>query len=130
MCHRPSSRVRTRSSSKPPNVACGTTEKRRRTSLMSVVWNIPFARTETYWSRPNSDIGGQICCDAQIGYGPRFSEFLRQWARLAAKILRGAKRADVPIEQPTHFELVINLQTARAIGLEVPAWGSYCAPTR
>ena len=86
MCHRPSSRVRTRSSSKPPNVACGTTQKRRRTSLMSVVWNIPFARSETYWSRPNSDIGGQICCDAQIGYGPRFSEFLRQWARLAAKI--------------------------------------------
>ena len=36
----------------------GTTEKRRRTSLMSVVWNIPFARSETYWSRPNSDIGG------------------------------------------------------------------------
>jgi putative tryptophan/tyrosine transport system substrate-binding protein len=56
-----------------------------------------------------------------LGYGPRFSEFLRQWARLAAKILRGAKPGDVPIEQPTHFELVINLQTARAIGLEVPA---------
>jgi putative ABC transport system substrate-binding protein len=55
-----------------------------------------------------------------LGYGPRFSEFLRQWARLAAKVLRGAKPADVPIEQPTHFELVINLQTARAIGLEVP----------
>jgi putative tryptophan/tyrosine transport system substrate-binding protein len=56
-----------------------------------------------------------------LGYGPRFSEFLRQWARLAAKVLRGAKPADVPIEQPTHFELVINLQTARAIGFEVPA---------
>jgi putative ABC transport system substrate-binding protein len=56
-----------------------------------------------------------------LGYGPRFSEFLRQWARLAAKVLRGAKPADVPIEQPTHFELVINLQTARATGLEVPA---------
>ena len=72
---------------------------------------------------PTATLAAQICCDAQIGYGPRFSEFLRQWARLAAKILRGAKRADVPIEQPTHFELVINLQTARAIGLEVPAWG-------
>ena len=56
-----------------------------------------------------------------FGYGPRFSEFLRQWARLAAKVLRGAKPADLPIEQPTRFELVINLQTARAIGLEVPA---------
>jgi putative tryptophan/tyrosine transport system substrate-binding protein len=56
-----------------------------------------------------------------LGYGPRFSEFLRQWARLAAKVLRGAKPGDVPIEQPTHFELAINLQTARAIGFEVPA---------
>ena len=56
-----------------------------------------------------------------LGYGPRFSEFLRQWARLAAKVLRGAKPADVPIEQPTHFELVINLKTARVTGLEVPA---------
>jgi putative ABC transport system substrate-binding protein len=56
-----------------------------------------------------------------FGYGPRFSEFLRQWARLAAKVLRGAKPADLPIEQPTRFELVINLQTAKAIGLEVPA---------
>jgi putative ABC transport system substrate-binding protein len=56
-----------------------------------------------------------------LGYGPRWSEFMRLWARLAAKVLRGAMPADLPIEQPTRFELVINLQTAKAIGLEVPA---------
>src|SRR5436309_8452251 len=56
-----------------------------------------------------------------LGYGPRWSEFMRLWARLAAKVLRGAKPADVPIEQPTRFELVINLQTANATGIDVPA---------
>jgi putative tryptophan/tyrosine transport system substrate-binding protein len=56
-----------------------------------------------------------------LGYGPRWSEFMRLWARLAAKVLRGAKPADVPIEQPTRFELVINLQTAKAIGIDVSA---------
>jgi putative ABC transport system substrate-binding protein len=56
-----------------------------------------------------------------IGYGPRLAEVFRQRARMLVKILRGAKPADIPVEQPTHFELVINLQTAKAIGHEVPA---------
>ena len=54
------------------------------------------------------------------GYGPRLTEVFRQRARQLAKILRGAKPADIPVEQPDKFELVINLRTAKAIGLEVP----------
>ena len=56
-----------------------------------------------------------------LGYGPRFAEVFRQRARMVAKVLRGAKPADIPVEQPTKFELVINLKTAKAIGHEVPA---------
>ena len=56
-----------------------------------------------------------------IGYGARLSGVFRQAARMAVKVLRGVKPADIPIEQPTSFELVINLKTAQAIGQEVPA---------
>ena len=56
-----------------------------------------------------------------IGYGPRFPKVYRQRARQIVKILRGAKAADIPVEQPASFELVINLKTAKAIGHEVPA---------
>jgi putative ABC transport system substrate-binding protein len=58
---------------------------------------------------------------ALVGYGPRFTDMYRQRARMVVKILRGAKPADIPVEQPTRFELVINLQAAKAIGHEVPA---------
>jgi putative ABC transport system substrate-binding protein len=53
-------------------------------------------------------------------YGPRFRNMLRQLARQAVKVLRGAKPADIPVEQPDKFELVINLKTANALGLTVP----------
>jgi putative ABC transport system substrate-binding protein len=58
---------------------------------------------------------------ALLGYGPRLTQVFRQRARMVAKILRGAKPTDIPVEQPTHFELVVNLQTAKAIGHQVPA---------
>ncbi len=58
---------------------------------------------------------------ALIAYGPRLTELYRERARMVAKVLRGAKAADLPVEQPDKFELVINLQVAKAIGHEVPA---------
>ena len=48
-------------------------------------------------------------------------ETYRERARIVVKVLQGAKPADIPVEQPTRFELVINLQAAKAIGHEVPA---------
>jgi putative ABC transport system substrate-binding protein len=57
-----------------------------------------------------------------IGYGPRLVQLYRNvLARQLVRILRGARPADLPVEQPSHFELVINLKTAKAIGHEVPA---------
>ncbi len=55
-----------------------------------------------------------------IGYGPRLTPIYRQLARLVVKVLRGAKPGDLPVEQPTNYELVINLTTAKALGLMIP----------
>jgi putative ABC transport system substrate-binding protein len=56
-----------------------------------------------------------------VGYGPRITQMFRQLARQLAKIFGGEKVSDVPVEQPTTFELAINLRTAKAIGLELPS---------
>ena len=56
-----------------------------------------------------------------MGYGPRFTQVWRQRARLIVKIFRGISPADLPVEQPTNFELVINLKAAKMIGHDVPA---------
>ena len=73
------------------------------------------ARLPTIYSqREYLDVGGLM------SYGPNFLELNRRAADLVDKILRGAKPADLPVEQPTKFDLTINLITAKALGLDVP----------
>lgn len=59
--------------------------------------------------------------NGMISYGPNFSDLFRRAGELVDKILRGAKPADLPVEQPTKFDLVINLTTAKAHGLAIPS---------
>jgi putative ABC transport system substrate-binding protein len=56
-----------------------------------------------------------------MSYGPNRPDLWRRSADIVDKILRGAKPADLPVEQPTKFDLVINLTTAKALGLDIPA---------
>jgi putative ABC transport system substrate-binding protein len=67
-----------------------------------------------YNSREYVEMGGLM------SYGPNFPDLFRRTADYVDKILRGAKPADLPVEQPTKFDLVINLTTAKALGLKIP----------
>jgi len=55
-----------------------------------------------------------------MAYGPNFVDLYQRAAELVVKILQGAEPGTIPVEQPTKFELVINLKTAKALGLDIP----------
>ena len=58
---------------------------------------------------------------ALMSYGANFPDLFRRVAEMVDKILRGTTPADIPVEQPTKFDLTINLTTAKALGLKIPA---------
>jgi putative ABC transport system substrate-binding protein len=64
--------------------------------------------------------GEYVSAGGLISYGANFPDLFRRAAEVVDKILRGTKPADIPVEQPTKFDLVINLKTAKALGLDVP----------
>jgi putative ABC transport system substrate-binding protein len=84
--------------------------QRARINELAIAAGLPTV----YALREFADSGGLI------SYGPHFPDLFRRAAEFVDKILRGAKAGDIPVEQPTKFELVINLKTARALGITVP----------
>jgi len=86
------------------------TDQRIRIAELAVRNRLPTIR----WDLPFAEAGGLM------SYGPSSADMFRRSATFVDKILKGAKPADLPIEQPTKFELVINLKTAKQIGLTIP----------
>jgi putative tryptophan/tyrosine transport system substrate-binding protein len=83
---------------------------RRQISNLAAMHGLPAM----YESRESVDDGGLI------SYGANIPDLTRRAAAFVVKVINGAKPADIPVEQPTKFELIINLKTARGLGLEIP----------
>jgi putative tryptophan/tyrosine transport system substrate-binding protein len=79
-------------------------------TLLAAHYRVPAV----YWSRSFAELGGLIT------YGPYMVDEYRRAASYANRILKGEKPADLPVQAPTKYELVINLKTAKALGLSVP----------
>jgi putative ABC transport system substrate-binding protein len=84
--------------------------QRERIVSLAVRYRIPAV----YENRQYVEIGGLM------SYGPDYRDVFKRLAGYADKVLRGTRPADLPVEQPTKFELVINLKTAKALGLTIP----------
>jgi putative ABC transport system substrate-binding protein len=109
------------------DVAFGRLKQMRADALLVAVDPFLFARADQlvalaarqeiptlYFRREFALVGGLMA------YGSNFAEFFRVVGLYAGRILKGAKPAELPVQQPTKFELVINLKTAKALGLEIP----------
>jgi len=92
----------------PPDALMNT--NRLRINTLALVARLPTL----YGARENVEAAGLI------SYGPDFTDLFRRAGDYVDKILRGTKPADLPVEQPTKFELVVNLITAKALGLNIP----------
>jgi len=84
--------------------------QRDRIAELSIKHRLPTSASHGRWAE-----GGLL-----MSYGTDFVDLFRRSAILVDKVLRGAKPADLPVEQPTKFEFVINMKTAKALGLAIP----------
>ena len=83
---------------------------RRQIPELALKYRLPSMFGNSVWA----DAGGLL------SYAPNFSEFYRRAAEQVSRILKGAKPAEMPVEQPATFEVVINLKTAKALGITIP----------
>jgi putative ABC transport system substrate-binding protein len=87
-----------------------TVRHRAEITALAARYNVPAV----YWSRSFTEVGGLI------SYGPYIVDEYRRAASYADRILKGSKPSDLPVQAPVKFELVVNLKTAKALGLDVP----------
>jgi putative tryptophan/tyrosine transport system substrate-binding protein len=83
---------------------------RIRTIILALTARLPTM----HGSQDHVEAGGLM------SYGPNYPDLFRRTGDLVDKILRGAKPGDIPIEQPTKFDLIVNLKTAKVLGLTIP----------